>query len=294
MFFQRTHLFGLPFVSAKKQEVTKELEKYIVKEKSPVVPTSEIFGLPFVSAQRQEVLAHLEKSLRLSSSDEIPLITIFTPNPEQVIQAQSDQHFYQTLQKGDLLLPDGNGIVWASRILQGKKVKTTGETISALPERIEGREVVRQLLDELPWGKFLLIGGRSYEGWYSHHERKWPRLEWHHGYDDVSHPTHQEEKQLLEYIQKSRPAVVFVAFGAPYQEKWVIAHQEELEKAGVRVAMVVGGSFDVLLGNLALPPAWVVKIGLEWLFRLVQQPSRWRRQLRLVQFIGLTIREFLS
>jgi N-acetylglucosaminyldiphosphoundecaprenol N-acetyl-beta-D-mannosaminyltransferase len=293
MKFKKTQLFGLPFVSAQKHEVMAELEKYVAVDQVRAIPTSEVFGLPFVSAQRHEVLAHLEKSLRLTSDSPTPLITVFTPNPEQIVQAKSDPHFFETLKKGDLLLPDGNGIVWASRILRGKTISGSTEKISPLPERIEGREVCRQLLEALPWGKFLLIGGRSYEGWYSSHHRKWPRLEWHHGYEDVRSPTEQEEKLLLEYLRKSRPAVVFVAFGAPYQEQWIIAHQQQLQEAGVKIAMVVGGSFDVLLGKIAQPPSWVVRLGLEWLYRLIQEPWRWKRQLRLIKFIGLTLQSLI-
>ena len=87
--------------------------------------------------------------------------------------------------------------------------------------------------------------------------------------------------------------MVFVAFGAPWQEKWVIEHEELLNKSGVELVMVVGGSFDMLLGGLKRAPMWIRAIGMEWLFRLAQEPRRFKRQLKIFKFVGLATKDLI-
>ncbi|MDP2934061.1 MAG: WecB/TagA/CpsF family glycosyltransferase, partial [bacterium] len=86
----------------------------------------------------------------------------------------------------------------------------------------------------------------------------------------------------------SGTGVIFVALGMGKQEKWIIGHKNELEELGVKVAMGVGGSFDYLAGSQKRAPVLVQKAGLEWLWRLILEPKRWRRQLALVRF-GLAV-----
>lgn len=95
----------------------------------------------------------------------------------------------------------------------------------------------------------------------------------------------------IEWITKHRPMIVFVALGAPYQELWIAKFREQLNQAGVRCVMAVGGSFDILTGRMKRAPDIFQNMGLEWLWRLFQQPWRWKRQLRLIRFIFLTLRK---
>ena len=88
-----------------------------------------------------------------------------------------------------------------------------------------------------------------------------------------------------------KPSIILVAFGAPWQEQWVVNHREFLEKNKVKLVMVVGGAIDMLTGKVQRAPKFVQQLQLEWLFRLIQQPWRWKRQLRLIQFIGHVLKE---
>lgn len=226
------------------------------------------------------------------------LLTIATPNPEQVVLTQQDPSFATTLRQFNLLLPDGQGLVWASKLLASKQVsqQANNQTSQTLSERIAGREVVAALLamaqqQHLPT---LVVGGRGYHGQViagsqlpSHTPYPVVATD---GYQQVAMPSLQEEKELEHLITQLKPAIVFVALGAPYQENWVVQHHSLLKAAGVRVAMVVGGSFDYLLGMAPRAPQVISQLGLEWLFRLITQPWRWRRQLSLLTFIGMTLR----
>jgi N-acetylglucosaminyldiphosphoundecaprenol N-acetyl-beta-D-mannosaminyltransferase len=215
---------------------------------------------------------------------------IFTPNPEHIVQSQRDGLFLATLQQADICLPDGIGIVWASRLLQ---VVGKGKSIG---QRISGVDVVNLLLLDYPDLNYLVIGGRSQEKptKLQHLSLHGKKIAWLPGYENVARPTEEEEEGVRQVIKEIKPDVVFVAFGAPQQEFWAVRHQAFLAKNGVKIVMVVGGAFDMLTGKLARAPKLVRQLGLEWLFRLIQQPWRWKRQLRLVSFIRLTITEMFA
>jgi N-acetylglucosaminyldiphosphoundecaprenol N-acetyl-beta-D-mannosaminyltransferase len=220
-------------------------------------------------------------------------LSIFTPNPEQFVLSDNNQQFSNLLEKATILIPDGVGVVMASKIL-GKVHKTTTVT-----ERITGVDLVQELLkiaQKKKW-KILLLGGKGYDDNLHQIEsiglsrEKKLSLLWNPGYRDISSPDKKEADKVLELIKKEKPNLIFVAFGAPWQEKWIIEHKVLLEKNGVKIAMAVGGTFDMLLGKVKRAPVIVRAIGLEWLYRLVQEPWRWRRQLKLVSFVVLVIKD---
>jgi len=248
-----------------------------------------LFDLSLVSSDVSSLLKQIETQLQLGKK---PLI-VFTPNPEQIVQSISDDSFGSNLRAGDLLIPDGIGLVWASKLL-GFRTKRP-----SLDARVAGSDLVQAMLS-LPafFGNVLIVGGRDYKNrslqlsTISYKVGAQP-LFWTAGYKDVRVPSAIEEADIVALLEKLRPSIVFVAFGAPHQEAWIIEHRELLAKSGVRIVMSVGGAFDMLLGIVPRAPWWMQKIGLEWLFRLVRQPWRWRRQLRLLTFVGLVIREFI-
>jgi N-acetylglucosaminyldiphosphoundecaprenol N-acetyl-beta-D-mannosaminyltransferase len=110
------------------------------------------------------------------------------------------------------------------------------------------------------------------------------------GYQNVRQIEQNETKDVERLIKELRPEVVLVALGAPAQEKWLVQERELLAASGVRVAMAVGGSFDVLLGLVARAPMRWRQWRMEWLWRLVQEPWRWWRMLVLPRFIWWTWR----
>ena len=105
----------------------------------------------------------------------------------------------------------------------------------------------------------------------------------HHGYFDD-----EEEKKIIADIKRLSPSILLVGLGAPKQEKWISAH---LQEVGVKVAIGIGGSFDVMAGNVKRAPKIFRKLGLEWFYRLATQPSRWRRMLRLPKFALTVLRK---
>lgn len=257
----------------------------------------ELFGLPILNTSKEEFFTTLQDFLLASQTK--PTLTIFTPNPEQVVLAKQDLVFAQNLQQADYLLADGIGLVWASRLL-----KFFGRQKEALVKRLAGVEVVEHLLDlaQKQGFKTLVIGGRDYKGSYQGESfedqssllKIGPNLYWTEAYQEKNEILPIEEQALTTIIKKLKPSLVFVALGAPDQEKWIVDHLQLLQNNQVKVAMAVGGSFDFILAKVPRAPQFVQKMGLEWLYRLIKQPWRYRRQLRLLAFIKLTFLRILG
>lgn len=258
------------------------------------LPINLFMGLRFFSASKQKLLTFLETHLL-----ESPGKTLFiaTPNPEQMVLAKQNPEFHSHLAAADILLPDGAGLVWAMH----RQVKTTrNTTVSRNLKKIAGREVFHDLLEMAArknWKVFLLGGSK---GSAQTVIRKWndnrkQSLPW--AYDkgalNIRQESEEEKTRVLEKIHSFKPEVLFVAYGAPWQEKWIVENRAELQRAGVKVAMVVGGAFEYEAG--LVPPVLpiVEKLNLEWLQRLVIQPWRWKRQVKGLQFFWWVMRNSL-
>lgn len=259
--------------------------------------------LSIYSNTKQTLLKQLRTQLKTPQG----VTSIFTPNPEQVMLAVSKPNFSRILQQASVRIPDGYGLVIASRVLAGaSKAKTR------ISERITGVDIAESLiLQATEAGKtVLVIGGKNYAGAHfaglefreftnsltknDISKNAENTIWWLGGYTSVKNPTAAEEKLVCNALSIVKPDVVFVAFGAPAQEEWVVSHLEVLEKQKVAIVMVVGGAFDMLLGKVSRAPEYLQKLGLEWLFRLIQEPWRWKRQLKLLEFGKLMIREALG
>ncbi|HHT01916.1 MAG TPA: WecB/TagA/CpsF family glycosyltransferase [Firmicutes bacterium] len=204
---------------------------------------------------------------------------IFTPNPEIVYRAWHDPVFYQALTSADLLVPDGIGVVWAAARL--------GQPV---PERVPGYDLMIHLLAALArrHGRVFFLGARPevVQAAAQVASRRWPGLVvtgYHHGYFQPG----QEEQAVLQKIRAAAPDLLLVALGAGKQEEWLAFHRAELQ---VPLAIAVGGSFDVLAGITQRAPTWMQRLHLEWLYRLLRQPSRWRRMLALPRFAWTIIK----
>lgn len=214
------------------------------------------------------------------------LTVIFTPNPEQVIQASRSPAFLTVLLRADVLLPDGQGLVWASHRLARTPVQ----------QRFAGRAVVEWWLQEASQRQIATFLLGSAPGVAEALARQVdPHARWCAaavGYQNVQQPTAEEEAGLRRQIEQHHPEVMFVAFGAPWQEMWVSEHREWLAKLGVKIVMVCGGAFDVLSPRTSLkkPPVFLEKMKLEWFWRLLQEPHRWRRQLAALCFFVMVWR----
>lgn len=207
---------------------------------------------------------------------------VVTVNPEFVVVARDTPAFRAVLNGADLALADGVGLLWASRLLgQPLRARLPGvdmvvricERAAALGQRVYllggGEGVAAAAAQRLQ----RLVPGLKVAGWYA------------------GSPRDEEAPEIVARIRAAAPQVLFVAFGAPAQELWIARHGREL---GVPVMMGVGGSFDYLSGRVARAPRWMRRLGLEWLFRLVRQPWRLRRQItRLPRFALLALWEAL-
>ncbi len=197
---------------------------------------------------------------------------IVTINPELVMIARKDHEYEKVLISADLALCDGVGIVWAGRIF-GKKFEG----------RIHGVDLVEKISEAISDKPITigLVGGRKNVAQLTSEclQKKYPGLK-------VSFA----EEEWSDVKDPKSCDILFVAFGSPKQEKWIYEH---LSKMDVKVAIGVGGAFDFISGNVRRAPVWIRKIGLEWLFRLITQPWRWKRQTALLKFIVEVLREKL-
>jgi N-acetylglucosaminyldiphosphoundecaprenol N-acetyl-beta-D-mannosaminyltransferase len=198
---------------------------------------------------------------------------IATVNPEFIMTAQGDAEFRCVLNQADLCLPDGVGLLLAGRWLG-----------QPFPERVAGSDFVyrlAQLAAESGWRLFLLgaAPGVAEEAAAVFQDR-FPELAIAGTY--AGSPDPAENEAIVKRINESRADLLYVAFGAPNQDKWIDHNREAL--TSVRVAMGIGGSLDFVAGRATRAPHWIQKVGLEWLHRLVNEPWRWRRMLALPKF----------
>lgn len=190
---------------------------------------------------------------------------IFTPNPEMIMLAQKDEEFKRILNSADMCVPDGVGVVIASK-LYGKKIT----------ERVPGFDLMGDLVSvgvSKGW-RFYLLGGKPgiVEKAKRNLERVYPKIKVagiHHGYFGE-----KEEEEVIAHINLCMPHIIFVGMGAPLQEKWIFKNRWKLN---AKLAMGVGGSLDIVAGKARRAPEVYKKHGLEWLYRLIKQPSRIKR-----------------
>lgn len=190
---------------------------------------------------------------------------IATINPEFVMQAQHDARVRQVLNNATLATPDGIGILWAARRL-GTPIRTRVTGVE-LVERIAKLAAVRG------WRVFFLGAAPGVA------EKAAQALR--HRYAGLAvagcyagSPSIIEEPYVCSQISETNPDILLVAYGHPAQEVWIARNQVQL---GVPIAIGVGGTFDELAGIVAPAPAWMERVGLKWLWRLIQQPTRINR-----------------
>ncbi|MBH8553285.1 WecB/TagA/CpsF family glycosyltransferase [Nostocaceae cyanobacterium CENA357] len=199
---------------------------------------------------------------------------VVTLNAEMTMQAERNTCLAQAIQDAELVIPDGAGVVLYLRWLFWQKVK-----------RCPGIELAETLLQEIgqqqPDAKVFFYGGapgvaaKAAEFW----QQQIPTLRMagtHSGYHSP-----EEEEQLRQTLTQLQPQVIFVGLGVPRQELWIAQNRHLCPQA---IWIGVGGSFDIWSGTKTRAPAWLGKNNLEWLYRLYQEPWRWRRMLALPEF----------
>ena len=194
---------------------------------------------------------------------------VVTVNVDFVRQAQSDKTFMEVINRCDLAIADGMPLVWAS-----------GWFGDRLPERVTGVELVDQccgFASKEGYRVFLLGGanGVAQDAARVLTERH-PGLQVVGAYSPpIGQFSEEEDRKIVDMIKEARPHILLVAFGAPKQDLWIAKHQQSLS---VPLALGVGGVFNFLTGRVKRAPGWMQQRGLEWLYRVTQEPTRlWRR-----------------
>ena len=197
---------------------------------------------------------------------------VCTVNALSVMDAEKNPAYAKALRESFLTLADGAGLVWALRFL-GRPVQ----------ERVAGIDFMTRLVRTAAAGGLpvYLLGAReeAVKGAAEALKARHPSLRiagWRNGYFDPS------DSSVAEEIRSSGAKILFVAMGVPRQEVWIM---ENAPLLGDMVAVGVGGAFDVVSGGLKRAPRTWQKLGLEWLFRLIQEPWRWKRDLDLFLFV---------
>jgi len=198
---------------------------------------------------------------------------VCTVNPEFMMIARSDSNFRSILRRADLCVPDGVGLLWAARYL-GKP----------LPQRVTGSDgvpIIAEHAAQNGWRLFFLGAAPGVaDKAAAVLQSRYPALQIVGIYSGS--PSPHEEDSIVERVNAAQPDILFVAYGAPEQDKWIARN---LPRLRVRMAMGVGGSFDFIAGIIPRAPHWMRRAGLEWLYRLYLQPWRIRRMMRLPQFV---------
>ncbi len=197
---------------------------------------------------------------------------VVTPNAEMIYQSQTDPELLEVLRRADLAVPDGSGVVWASR--------RVGQPV---PERVPGVDLAAALLERAARKgyRIYLFGGKPgvAERAAEAMRRAHPGLQiagCRHGYFGPG-----DEPEIVAGIRAAQPDLLCVCLGSPKQEKWI---GRNAAATGAAVSIGLGGFLDVWAGDAERAPHWMRNLGLEWLFRLYQEPWRFRRMMVLPKF----------
>ncbi len=220
---------------------------FILLEKSMV----KILGVRVDNLSQEACLAKIDLWLKQDRQR-----YIVTPNPEFIVCAQKDNRFRRILNRADLSVCDGTGIFLASRFLR----QPLGQRISG----VDLMELICALAEEQGISVFLLGASAGVAQKAAENLKKdYPNL-------DIKHSSDESEMPKI-----FRPTILFVALGAPKQEKWINHYLPLMPQ--VKLAIGVGGAFDYLSGRVKRAPATARRLGLEWLWRLISEPWRVKR-----------------
>lgn len=240
-----------------------------------LVLRTEILGIGVDCVTNEEALKFVLDTIKENKRENKIIVT---PNPEMIIGAKKDSEFSNVLKSADLVIPDGIGVVMASKL---NKIK--------IKERVPGCDFTLSIFDKIKFreGTVYILGAgpgvakKAKENM----ERKYPGLRivgYHDGFFDEI-----EEKSIIKEIESLKPDVLLVGLGFPKQEKWIYRNKA----LPVNLSIAIGGSIDVMAGTVKRAPEIFQKLGLEWFYRLIKQPSRFFRMLAIPRFIGAVICE---
>lgn len=201
---------------------------------------------------------------------------VVTPNPEIVMTAREDPELMEIINSSELVAADGIGIIYAAKILK-----------KTLPGRVTGIGLVGLIFERLApiHGRVYLFGAKPgvAELAGDNISKQYPGIEivgCHDGY-------FSDDADIIEDINRAKPDLLLVCLGAPKQERWMASRRGIVD---VKLMMGLGGVLDVYAGTVKRAPAVFQKLGLEWLYRVICQPSRLKRTLKLPKFLFAAVR----
>lgn len=203
-------------------------------------------------------------------------VFIVSINPEIVTQNYKNTYLKNEFNKQKYQIPDGSGIVWA-----------LNKKYNILVQRITGIDLMLKICEtSVNYNSRIFLYG-SKEGISDK-----AKIELENAYCNINIvgccSGYEDEKLAIDKINSSMADILFVALGSPKQEQFIINNMDKLKN--IKIFMPVGGSFDVISKVKKRAPSWIIKLNLEWLYRLFQEPKRFFRQLKLVKFIYLVIK----
>lgn len=233
-----------------------------------------LFNLSISNLSKAEVIEKIEGFIKSGRPH-----LIVTPNVFALVTAQKDKELKDIINSADLSLPDGKGLILAAKLLN-----------LPLEERISGVDLVEelsQLAAKKGYSVYLLGARRGVaEKAARRLQASYPGLKV--GGAEDGYFTPQDEPKIIEGVKKAKVDILFVALGVPRQEKWLKHYLQDLNAP---VCIGVGGSFDIISGRLKRAPQWIQDWGFEWLYRLIQEPRRIGRDLALIRFAFMVLKE---
>lgn len=238
-----------------------------------------ILGVTFSKMTLSETVQWIEQIFKRKKTY---MYHIITANPEIVVDINRDPEFKKISLEADLITADGIGIIYASKI-----------NYNPISERVTGYDLLIELLKlgNEQGLSFYFFGAKEQVSLDTIQKvnQQYPNVKVvgrHNGYYTVS-----EEKEIIKAINMGKPDILVIALGAPLADKWLYKHKNSLN---VKLGIGVGGALDVFSGNVKRAPILWRKLNLEWLYRLIMNPKRWRRQLKLPIFAYKVISERLK
>lgn len=200
---------------------------------------------------------------------------VVTPNAEIAYEALHDENMRTLLNSAELMLPDGAGVVLASKILK-----------TPLKQKVAGVDFADGLLGvlETTGQSLYLLGSKPGIGELAAQKmmQKHPRLR----IAGIADGYFQDEAPVIDKINASGADVLFVCLGAPKQEQFMARHQKALH---VKLMAGLGGTLDSFAGTVKRAPKWMIRLNLEWLYRLIKEPKRFKRMLRLPKYLWAVV-----
>lgn len=250
-----------------------------------------IAGVNFDAVRYIDVLTAMEVFVNQKHKKHM----IVTPNPEMIVYSQKHEDFKKVLNSASMSVPDGIGILWAAHYLSlapakskfGGMMKVIGTLFQVffkmktiyrvLPARVTGADLLFKIVEESQkngWRIYLLGAAPGIASIaIDRLSKQYPQAVFAGSFAGTPAETHEDE--LCERINLAEPDILFVAYGSPAQEEWIHRNLNKLDS--VKVAIGVGGAIDFAAGKAKRAPKLLRSLGLEWFWRLVTQPRRFKR-----------------